>query len=385
VAAASTRDARRFLVTFLIGLVIGVAPLVAVTARLAAIGELDLFDSDGQLVAEELHGPVSESFAEYKLRMTSALTPETVILGSSRVMQFRDALFAGCGARICFYNAGGAATTMLEALEYVRSLPRTPRLILLGLDVWQFNPNDATNTHQSSSLRPSGIDRVRRAIGTVRQLAPRIYADEALRSLVVLGEPASASRRGARAILRGEGFRPDGSYAYGPALMSDIAGQTPAARSADALDRVARGCCRFERFTEPDQQSLAELEQLVVEVRAKGATVVAFMPPYADLVSNAVDRDAALSVGFARVRDALRGLLSRRGIPFVDFARASSAGCDSAEMLDGLHPSEVCSARVLDRLLANDDIASALRPYTTAGHVRTLLSAAPSALSIGVP
>jgi hypothetical protein len=377
--------ARGFLLTFFVGVLVGVAPLIGTTARLGAVGELDLFDTDAALLAESLHGPLAESFVEYKLRMASALRPDLLILGSSRVMQFRAALFDGCAARSCVYNAGGGATTLLEAQQFVDALPYAPRVLVLGLDVWQFDPSDPTNTHQPGSLMPNALERARRALGVVRTYTPRLYDDEPLRSVLLLGRPEAPGARGVRAILRGEGFRPDGSYSYGPEFLQTASSQSPEARAADALGRIERGCCRFEYFTKADASALVELERLVRAAQTRGVAVVAYMPPYADLVAAAIESDPRLAGGFASARYEVSRLLESLGVPFSILSRASDAGCRAEEMLDGLHPSEVCSARILDRLLSTRGFAEALRPFVTADHVKLLISRASSSFSIGGP
>ena len=358
---------------------------MVVTARFALLGEVDLFDTDAALLSEGLHGPLSESFAEYKLRMTSALAPDLVVLGSSRVMQLRDVLFDGCQSRRCFYNAGGAATTIAEASTFLDSLPRPPRVVLLGLDVWQFDPNDATNTHQPETLRPSTLERMRRALGIVREFTPRLYDDSELRSLIVSVRSMPQGVRGVRAVLRGEGFRPDGSYSYGAAFLSEVEAESTSARSLDALSRIARSCCRFEHFSVPDPRSLAELETVVNSAQARGTTVVVFTPPYSDEVVDAVERDPGVAAGFAAVDASLRDTFARLHVPFVSVGRASDIRCEPDEMLDGLHPSEVCAARLLAAMLSSGEVADVLRPYVTPVHLASLLAQTRSPLMLNGP
>lgn len=145
--------------------------------------------------------------------------------------------------------------------------------------------------------------------------------------------------------------------------MSDVAGQTPAARLAEAVDRISKSCCRREQFTRADPLAIAELEQLLVQARHTGTQVIAFTLPFSDEVMDAVDRDAALHAGFADVESRLAAVLTENGVPFFRFARLADAGCRPTEMLDGFHTSEVCAARLLDRLLGFPAVARALAPF----------------------
>jgi hypothetical protein len=364
-----------------------VSPVVFVGARFAAVGELDLFDTNESLRAERLHGPLSEDFAEYKLRMTESVRPDLLVLGSSRVMQLRATLFDRCSSGSCFYNAGGAATTMRSAQEFFDKVAasRAPPVLLLGLDIWQFNPNDATNSHEPVDLTPGFTERLRRSIGVVRQFTPQLENDGALRSVVAGFAAVPQGYRGARAILRGEGFRPDGSYAYGDKFITDISTQTPSQRSADAVERIAKSCCRLDHFVRADPRALLELQGLVALAQRRGTQVIAFTLPFSDEVMDAVDRDVALRAGFADVERELEDLFRRNGTEFVRISRLSDAGCAPTEMLDGFHPTEVCAARILARLLASANNTHSLAPFVEEGRLRVLIASRSSDLFLRLP
>jgi len=355
--------------------------------RFAAIGEFDLFDTDAALAQERLHGPLSEEFPEYKLRRARSVHADILILGSSRVMQFRGALFDRCVSTSCVYNAGGAGPTMRVAADFFDEVAAAgpPRVLLIGLDTWYFNGNDEANTHLPTDLTPGGGERVRRSVSFLRQFVPRLSQDPQLRAVVAGLVAAPEGFRGARAILKGEGFRPDGSYSYGAQFLADVADEAPAERSADAVTRVAQSCCRLERFTATDPQALQELERLAGAARRSGTQVIAFTLPFSDELMDAVARDEALRSGFADVDARLTETLQRLGIPFVRLTRPSDAGCRSSEMLDGFHPSEVCSARILELLTATDGISASLASFVDPRVLRARIDARPSDLVLGLP
>ncbi|MEO8475077.1 MAG: hypothetical protein ABI477_22940, partial [Chryseolinea sp.] len=57
-------------------------------------------------------------------------------VGSSRVMQFRSAMF-----NKSFYNAGGTVQSIGEFEYFLRSLPKSklPKIVIMGIDQWMFN------------------------------------------------------------------------------------------------------------------------------------------------------------------------------------------------------------------------------------------------------
>ena len=78
-----------------------------------------------------------DSFA-YKLQLVSTAKPNVIALGSSRVLQFRQAHFTET-----FINADRAMTTPAEEIKFLDALlPRhKPKVVILGVDFWWFNPN----------------------------------------------------------------------------------------------------------------------------------------------------------------------------------------------------------------------------------------------------
>lgn len=344
----------------------GAVPLLIIAGRFAALGEFELFDTDASLVAERLHGPLDAPELEYKFRMTTILQPRVLMLGSSNVLQFRGSLFTKCTAPTCFYNAGGGMPTVRAGADFFDRLTmagRPPDVLLLALDVWQFNPRYEENTHVDTRLRRDLQDQLRLALGVTRKFAPRVLTDADLREFVLGRIPTTGGLRGARAILRSEGFRDDGSYSYGTVSRAIVLSQSPTDRSADAVSRVARDCCRFQRFAHADSRSLEELDELLTAASRAGTKVIAFTVPLSDEVMDSIDRDPAERAGFRDVERSLREVLARHGVPFSPFWRASQAGCGPFEMLDGLHPGEVCAARVLQRIAGEGGNERIVGPY----------------------
>src|SRR5438552_8112008 len=70
----------------------------------------------------------------YKLIATQFRKPEVLVLGSSRVQQFRSLLFNKNGT--AFYNAGRATQSIYETRQFLEALdPSTlPKVLILGLD-----------------------------------------------------------------------------------------------------------------------------------------------------------------------------------------------------------------------------------------------------------
>ena len=371
---------RAFALGFALALFLTVAPLLAFTARAVALGEVDLFDTPGSLSAEIVHGTLVEHLAEYKLAMTRALRPEVLAIGSSRVMKWRDLFFDGCGGRRdCFYNAGGSMATLREAEEFVRDVLRvyTPRVLLIDVAEWHLDPNFTDNTHRPVDLDPPLGARVERAVNDVRELARMTLTEPDLQATLLGRVTAPAGYRGVRAIAKGAGFERDGSRREYDEYLAQLLATSPSDRTKEIVDRVygrADGAYRFASFEAADPASLQELDAILSMADAHGVKVIGFISPYADDVADAIEAQPRISFGYADVDARLRDLFAAHNAPFFRFRRMSEIGCPPGEALDGYHITEVCNARMLERILADPRAASVLVPYASVAHVRDIIT-----------
>jgi len=359
-------------------LAISMIVLVALILRLAAVGEI--FDDVRTAEGVRLRGTLYFDYPEYKLREAIRRRPQLLVLGSSTVMQWRDELFTACtAASSCFYNAGGAMVTMHDGLEFMRSLGRegAPRVLLIGVNFWHLDPgaDDPDHAkHVRASFSSGPAQRAERALQVGRDVLLSAGNDPQIRALLAGRITVPSDVRGIAAALHGAGFRADGSYEYGSEESARVSRLTPDERAAEVIGRIARDCCRFEHFSEPDVASVRELNELLDLAASNGTRVVAFVPPMSERVVRAIENEPRLRDGVARARATFAAEFAKRGIPFAQALTTVDLGCAGTEMWDGIHPSEVCDARMLMRLM-DGPARSALEAYTTREWVSSLLSA----------
>ena len=104
--------------------------------------EIYLFDDVVEIADEDvLYGlAFSDHNVEYKFRRLILIDPEIAIIGTSRVMQFRQDFFENDS----FYNAGGVISTIGQLEPLLRQLVEegiVPDTIIVGLDQYFFNAN----------------------------------------------------------------------------------------------------------------------------------------------------------------------------------------------------------------------------------------------------
>ncbi len=192
------------------------APLFALAARLAALGEILTDVVPHQRVA--IVGPLHSNAPTFKLAEARRRGAELLVLGSSRVMKLRESMFDRCSHDHCFYNAGGGMPTIATGLALLRQLPRDkwPRVLVLGLDLWHFDPAYDADKNEVTKLDIDLRDRLGSALAVTRQVALDLPSEAAVREVVLGRKATPGDKLGLNAIIHDSGFRADGSFSVRP-------------------------------------------------------------------------------------------------------------------------------------------------------------------------
>jgi hypothetical protein len=270
----------------------------------------------------------------YKLTATRLRQPTLLALGTSRVMQFRNEMFPGTR----FYNAGGGISDIGHYSIFLHLLPKNyhPAVMIISLDPEFFNDRwDRTMTRATpqSYQAPSSATIM---AGTWKQ----IYEDLHTKKFHLGSLHWSHDAIGLNAILRGNGFRNDGSYMYGSIIMARQHGQSANVDIRDVYARITQGTQRFETGTRVSPTSLAVLDTFLTECQHLGIRVVGFIPPYAPSVQRrlASRRDAYQYI--FQAPQLLTNVFHRHNAEFYDYRDVSSLGITDENMIDGIHVGE---------------------------------------------
>ena len=176
----------------------------------------------------------------YRLKLTAAAArqPQILLLGPSRMLQWRSAMFRPHS----FYDAGQAANTQRDFRRFVEDLGYSPAVILFSLEFFTLHLAwDDVFPNQSYADR-GGLASAEQAT-ILRKLWPLVREDPAL-LLRWRREPVYGLRTfGLRAVETGAGTRLDGSFHYG-GIIAGWAG-TGADSIEEALARVRVGAPPF--------------------------------------------------------------------------------------------------------------------------------------------
>ncbi len=294
-----------------------------------------------------------------------------VALGSSRILQFR----AGFLTRQpeAFYNAAGPGWTLDEVVNVFDALDPPPAVLLLALDPPWFNaaydapviPRAHDDFTQLFVVNGAFLHDLLNGVPFDRP--GFALADYAARRGA--GHPAL----GLRAMRDGHAFRADGSELYGDFLVAgwlnmDAARETHRVWLRDGREMYTPGDA-------PDPAALAALDALLGRARARGVTVIGFLPSYMPSLWREYVSDARM--GYVRALPAaLEGVFSAHGFRVFDFSDGALLDTPDAEFFDGWHASERSNARLFAALV--EALPDVLGAYADADALRAAADSAPN-------
>ncbi|MHA1538366.1 MAG: hypothetical protein ACTSUD_12485 [Alphaproteobacteria bacterium] len=304
----------------------------------------------GTLYGTGLHG----NDREHRLALIAARQPEVVVLGSSRMEQFRQDYFTA--PFVCACTLMGAIEHGAPFVEAMFKVAK-PKLVILGLDYWWFgdSPDDgggrwrpsvnASNLSAAKLLRPFAWLR-RGSLGIGDYLGVLTGRGDIARL-------TTHPKLGVQAVVRGRGVRKDGSALHADALFGP-ARQHKGQDFDKVRAQIAEGDTYYPHNVRLAPRRFAELERLVRRIEGHGAKVVVILPPLAGRVADMMKAEGK----FAYV-SAIRARLRRTDGEIHDFHDPRPLGAADCEFLDDRHGGDVVVMRMLERIL-RDNPGSAL-------------------------
>ena len=351
---AERRAVRQFAARVLIFL----APLLAITflieALLWRIGEtwpLERVIRTQEINPQALFSRrlIDQGTFRYKYLETIGQRPSILVLGSSRLMQFRREMFGRQGAS--FYNAGGMIHSIEDINAFLDRLPPndTPQMIILGIDFWWLNANTKREANDAFSIGV-GEDGTYSWQGHANVLSFYLRNPSRLGKLFTrsLGRKYDPNAIGLQAAMSGPAFRRDGSKKFSlriPKTSEQWQRRLPPTGAIGKL--VLEGGTHFA-FT--DGVSIPLLEQLrtaVLRLRERNAFLIAYSAP----VINEVARVAATAPRqrefWKQYHQELPALFRSLDIPYYDIITPEQLGLDDRYMRDPYHPHDTFNMYVL--------------------------------------
>jgi hypothetical protein len=297
---------------------------------------------------------LSQQFNLYKLANIRNRAPAILVVGSSRVMQFRGFLFHPREAG--FYNAGGLIQTDADLIEYARevrsgALP-APQALIVGIDPWWLKPGASPHQWITDGPKSDAALRFGEHVQAARSLLKthEVPFWDAVAGRLERTPAYGFPGFGLAALAYGDGERHDGSHLYTIGILDFLRRRQFHDRETPTILQRVRESSR--QFTPADSLDARRIDAFIAafqSLRERGVEVETFLPPYSDAVLAALDE--AAPGWWIDYRDRLPARLRAAGFVCLPVGSPASYDLDDRYMFDGFHPSEVFDSYLLERLV----------------------------------
>lgn len=262
------------------------------------------------------------------------IRPDTLIIGSSRIMQVGTDVLGGKPLNLAVSGASLEDGIALLGIAFERFQPET---VLIGGDPWLFNGNagqkrwrSIANEYNAAQMAlkegrmPPAINFEQR-----RESAAGFYDFYRAVNLSYNTFPAHEFHE-TRAKIRA-----DGSRVYGLANVN----RTP--------EQVLRGIGSILDYSMKsyvfDAARQDDFERLVTHYKGR-ANVVIVLSPYHPAVYARMEKERRV---FLEIEESFVAMGKRLGVKVAGSYNPAAVGCEATDFYDGMHPKDSCMAKVL--------------------------------------
>jgi peptidoglycan/LPS O-acetylase OafA/YrhL len=281
-------------------------------------------------------------FVKYRVQFEN-MSPETIVVGSSRIMQIGDHNFKG---PVLNLGVSGASVEDIVAISDIAVQKFDPSTVLIGMDPWLFNSH-------------SGQDRWKSLYGEFQSAMQTIYST-----------PSHSTQFGHALALTEQSrnyFAEIGFYIYNSVNLSssiaDIEGSEP-------RDRIRRDGSRIynSTYAQKSQLKIAEAFEKLLDYgmtpyefslddqshfeaflnhHRKNRRIVLVLSPYHPDLFAVMTKNKQI---FVEIEKQFRSLAARSRVTLIGSFDPKLVGCAKVEFYDGMHPKDDCMKRLVDQL-----------------------------------
>lgn len=310
---------------------------------LYVVDELQPFDSYiHKLEKDQLWGLAYNYYdREYKFFMTNELKPDIIALGTSRTMQIDENIF---NKKYTFYNAGGAIQNSQDFLEFVKNLNYNPKLIIIDLNQFFFNPN--------SNKSPKAIYKKPEHNGlTVIKNCFSFYED------LIMGKfnfnrLKGNNNIGLLARMTDDGFTKTGVYNYGRIINNPQSAQDY--NFENTMERIKNHNDRFQTCNNVDLSAVEHINSFLKECKKRNLMVLGFLPPFAHKTNEAMKQDGNYQY-IPQLFDFLLPFFDGETHFLFDYTDVTKIGGEDFNFIDGFHAGVIVDNLIFKDIISKDN------------------------------
>jgi hypothetical protein len=280
---------------------------------------------------------------QLKLQAARLMRPDVLVIGGSRVNQFRRRMFGTTSS----YNACQILYGQEDYRRFLEDLGKEiPKTIIFSLDFYTFK-SDYGKVFQHVSYEDLSLWRDRELAVILNGIGRN---PEQLAFLAPPRDPVSGGAAlGLQAAKTGNGFRTDGSYQYGLILRGMP--NSGAVTKAAGVERVRQGAVPFIPAAHLGEKARAELKRFAEDANRKGIRLIAITTPLAPEVVDALDESPDQGAWREFNSPEFGHWVAALGIKHFNFARIESFAGRKIEFIDAFHASETAYDRMMLQML----------------------------------
>ncbi len=363
-----------FLIPFYILFGIPISVLLF-SGELTSLDRIIEIQKDNEIQA--IYGPAySNNVYYYKLKSAISRNKlDVLVLGTSRVMQFRSPFFKN---DVSFYNAGGGVAKLDHFRHFIKKIPKgkEPEIIIMGIDNNFFNngwckfwDNFHSKKFDIAKELESDIER----INIIKSSWKMVYSDYFKKNYSLSKVFLNSNKlqtRGLTAVINLTGFRNDGSQ-YNARYINDLSFRKEWDYQFEhSYDCIKTGRGYFCYGKELSKSAINELKSFLKYCNNRGIYVIGFLPPYAHEIYKKLQSLPDKYEYMFKVEPTLRPIFDYFGYGFYNFSDLATIGATDSETFDGWHGTEKAYLRLFIKMAEDNRI---LKQYTDVPYLKVRL------------
>jgi hypothetical protein len=320
---------------------------------------------------------IDQATQRYKYLQVLRRRPQILVLGSSRMRQFRAEMFGRQAA--VFYNGGGMIHSLEDLRDFFDRLPpeATPKTVILGLDFWWLNGDEKKLIGASDFFRVTvetdgALKWQAHANAIAGFLRQPVSLLQAIRT--TFGTKRDPNAIGLQARLQRQGFRLDGSKRIDLEIPSTPDEWRERLPSDEFLRReILDGHSPFTLTNELSPALLERLRGVVSKMQKRGVFVIGYNPPIVGQSARVLPTAPHQKDFWREYHEQVPELFHQIGLPFFDIVTPQQLGLDDRYMRDWCHTHDTFDLNVLQHF-CDDPKIRALFPDVPAVAKRALSS-----------